>query len=433
MQKNIVVVGTGYVGLVTGTGLAELGQKVTCIDIDSQKIANLKQGILPIYEDGLAELVTKNFESGNLQFSTDLATAAKTAEIFFIAVGTPPASDGQADLSFVWQAAEDIGKNLDHFAVIATKSTVPVGTNAHNAEIIQKYYSGEFAVASNPEFLREGNAVYDFFHPSRIVLGTNSERGLKVMQELYEIFKCPQVLTNLPTAEMIKYASNSMLATKISFINEIANICERVGADAVMVARGMGLDERIGARFLEAGLGYGGSCFPKDVKALKYTASQLGYEPKILSAVVAVNAEQRQVIGQKIKKLLGEVPGKTVGVLGLAFKANSDDIRESAAIDIIQQLSQLGVKVKAYDPVAGANAKKLLANNLTVEIVASAAEAVESADLILIATEWPEFKNLDWQKIKDLVKQPKIVDGRNLLEPEVMKNLGWEYLGVGRD
>lgn len=431
MKKNIVIIGTGYVGTVVGACFAKFGHQVTCVDIDKEKIKKLKKGFSPIYEPGLQKIIRANLYQGRLHFTTSLPEALKDAEAVFIAVGTPSKADGSCEMKYVWQVARNIGQNLDHYVVVANKSTVPVGTASKVKEIIKKYYDNDFDVVSNPEFQREGSSVKDFLMPDRIVIGSESNRAKKIMLQIYEKIKAPKLIMDPESAEMVKYAANAFLATKISYINEIANICERVGADVGTVAEGVGMDKRIGYSFLKAGLGYGGSCFPKDVKALHNIAFQDGYDFKLLRGVIKVNQQQRDLVVNKIKRLLGQkLKDKKVAVLGLAFKNNTDDIRESASIDIINALQKSKIKIYAYDPMAVDNARKVL--NHKVRYFKNPYKAVENVDLAVIATEWPEFVELNWRRIKKLMKTPKVVDGRNLLERAEMEGLGFKYDAVGR-
>ncbi len=441
-MKNIAVIGVGYVGLVTGTCFADLGNRVTCVDVNEERIANLKQGILPIYEPGLEEMVRRNLAAGRLSFTTSYAEALNCpegpADLVFIAVNTPAGVDGEAELRYVRVAAETIAQTMDHPLIIVNKSTVPVGTGDWVADIVKNKQPRPipFSVVSNPEFLREGSAISDFMNPDRIVLGSLDEEAAQKVAQLYLPLRGPIMITDLRTAEMIKYASNAFLATKISFINEIANICEALGADVKEVAAGMGYDKRIGRAFLDAGLGYGGSCFPKDVKALAHMANIQGKHPQLLEAVMQINADARRSIVAKVRALVGNngahlnrLEGRTIGVLGLAFKANTDDIRESQPIDIIRMIQADGGMVKAYDPVAMPNAAKVLQN---VKLCEDAYEVAEGSDALILATEWNEFKNLDLVRIKRVMKQPVIVDGRNLYDPPLMRSLGFVYRGVGR-
>jgi UDPglucose 6-dehydrogenase len=443
-MKNIAVIGVGYVGLVTGTCLADLGNRVICVDIDEARIEKLKQGIMPIYEPGLEEMVRRNVAAGRLSFTTSYHEAINNpdgpAEIVFIAVNTPMGVDGEAELRYVRAVAERIAEVMDHPLIVVNKSTVPVGTGDWVADIIRNRQPRAipFSVVSNPEFLREGSAISDFMNPDRVVLGSLDEEAAQKVAQLYLPLRIqgPIMITDLRTAEMIKYASNAFLATKISFINEIANICEALGADVKEVADGMGYDKRIGRAFLDAGLGYGGSCFPKDVKALAHMANVQGKHPQLLEAVMQINADARRNIVAKVCALVGNngfhlsrLEGKTIGVLGLSFKANTDDIRDSQPIDIIRMIQAEGGTVKAYDPVAMPNAAQVLHN---VKLCNDPYEVAEGSDALILATEWNEFKNLDLLRIKQLMKQPVIVDARNLYEPRKMRELGFVYRGVGR-
>ena len=430
-MKKVAVIGTGYVGLVTGVCLADMGHIVTCVDIDSGKIENLKKGIMPIYEDNLHEIVKKNYEEKILFFTDKPEEAINNSEVIFIAVGTPPLPDGSANLSYVKGAAETIGKSMKDYKVIVNKSTVPIGTGDLVTRIISTYYKADFDVVSNPEFLREGTAVWDFMNPDRIVIGNGSKKAQEIMLELYEKFDCEKLLTDIKTAELIKYASNSYLATSISFINSIANICEKIGADVTKVSEGMKLDKRIGKyAFLSAGIGYGGSCFPKDVKALIQIAHENGERFSVLEAVEDTNEAQKQSLLPKIQKLLGEdLNDKKIALLGLAFKPKTDDMREAPSLTIVKQLQDRGAEVSAYDPVAQEQASKLI---LDVKYFDKIEEMVKGVDCIVIATEWDEFTKLDWEKIKKLVGNANIVDGRNCLDRDKMKAMGWNYLAVGR-
>lgn len=429
---NITVVGTGYVGLVTGTCLADAGHTVHCIDVDAAKIEKLRQGIIPIYEPGLEQLVKHNIQAGRLFFSTALEESLPEAEAVFIAVGTPSAEDGRADLKYVYAVAEQIGKALKRYVVVVTKSTVPVGTGQEIENIIKQNYTGEFDIASCPEFLREGSAVDDFFAPDRIVIGVRTEKAEDVMQDIFKPIKGQKVITSVESAELVKYASNAFLATKISFINEIAQICERTGADIEEVAYGVGLDNRIGPKFLKAGIGWGGSCFPKDVKALDQLAGDTGYKFQLLKGVLEVNSKQREHFIDRIKDFFGgSIEGKRIGVLGLAFKNNTDDIRDSAAIDIINQLISGGAIVTAFDYQATENARAELPDS--VVFANDVYETAEEADAMLVVTEWKEFRDLDWSRIKSQLRNPVIFDGRNLLKPATMRELGFTYHSIGRN
>ncbi len=430
-MKNITVVGVGYVGLVTGTCFADLGNNVCCLDINAERIEKLKQGVMPIYEPGLAEMVARNVEAGRLRFTTLYKEGLKDAEFAFIAVGTPEGVDGEADLRYVRMAAESIAEVMDHPLVLVNKSTVPVGTGDWVADIVKEKQTSPipFSVVSCPEFLREGAALSDFLNPHRVVLGSLDCEAADKVAQLHLPLRAPIVVTDLRTAEMIKYASNAFLATKISFINEIANICEALGADVKEVAAGMGYDRRIGPFFLDAGVGYGGSCFPKDVKALAHMADVHGQHPQLLHAVMEINKYQRRKVVFKLRELVGDVRGLTIGLLGLAFKPNTDDMREAPSIDIARWLQSEGAHVKAYDPVAMELGKKLLPE---VQLTGDAYELSEGCDALIVVTEWNEFKQLQLERVKKLMKQPIIVDGRNIYEPDYVKSLGFRYRGVGR-
>ncbi len=432
---NICVVGSGYVGLVTGACFAEFGLKVTCVDNDEKKIADLKQGIIPIYEPGLEEMLKKNVKDGHISFTSDLAEAVQKALVVFIAVGTPPMEDGSADLSYVEEVAQSIARNMNGYKVVVTKSTVPVGTGERLRAIISRSQreKADFDIVSNPEFLREGSAIEDFMHPNRVVIGADSDQAMAIMKDLYSplyLVETPFVLTNVATAEMIKYASNAFLAVKISFINEIANICELVRADVHKVAVGMGLDNRIGSKFLHPGPGFGGSCFPKDTQAIVQIAKEHGYDFKIVKAVLDVNYGQRAKMTEKIRGVMGgNVAGKTVAVLGLSFKPNTDDMRDAPSVPIIQALRKEGAIIRAYDPVAINEAKKLLPDITYCDGPYSCAEG---ADALVIMTEWNQFRILDLQKLKHSLKTPVIIDLRNVYEPEKMRAEGFRYVCVGR-
>jgi UDPglucose 6-dehydrogenase len=431
-MRNITVIGVGYVGLVTGTCFADLGNTVCCLDVDELKINTLKSGGIPIYEPGLEEMVRRNVHAGRLTFTTDYAEALRKAKFVFIAVGTPEGVDGEADLKYVRTAAESVAAVMDHPLILVNKSTVPVGTGDWVADIIRANQAQpiEFAVVSNPEFLREGSAILDFMNPDRVVLGSLNQDAANEVAQLYLSLRAPIIVTDLRTAEMIKYASNAFLATRISFINEIANICEQLGADVKEVAVGMGYDKRIGHSFLDAGIGYGGSCFPKDVKALAHMASIHGTHPQLVKAVMDINQYQRRQVILKLREVLGsKLRGKVVGFLGLAFKPNTDDMRESPASEIARLLLHEGVYVKGYDPAAMHNAAKLLSD---MQLAEDPYDLAESCDAMVVCTEWNEFKHLDMTRIKEVMRQPFIVDGRNLYEPEKMKELGFTYRGVGR-
>ena len=426
---RISVIGTGYVGLVTGVCMSDLGNDVTCVDIDKKKIENLKNNILPIYEPGLEELVKRN--KTRLKFTTSLSEGIKKADIIFIAVGTPPKENGDADLSFVKSAAKSIGKNLKGYKIIVDKSTVPIGMGDLVESIIEDSAKSKagFDVVSCPEFLREGSAIHDFMNPDRVVIGAKKKEAANKVAEIFRPLNTKIVITDLRSAEMIKYASNSFLATKISFINEIANICERVGADVTTVAEVAGMDKRIGKLFLNAGAGFGGSCFPKDVAALINIARSEDYEPLILNSVMEVNRLQRKHLITKIKQMLGTVEGRAIGLLGIAFKPNTDDIREAVSLDVMKALLEKGCRIKAYDPVAMPQAKKEFKG---VKFVKDAYAAAEQAECLVILTEWNEFKELDLKAVKKAMKKPIIVDGRNIYDPKNIRKLGFEYTGIGR-
>ena len=429
---KICVVGTGYVGLVTGTVFADLGNEVICLDIDHERIASLKAGQMPIYEPGLEQLVKQNVAAERLFFTTDYAIALKDAEYAFIAVGTPSGNDGEADLRYVRSAAEAIADHVKNAILVINKSTVPVGTGDWVADVINRRRHGKalnFSVVSNPEFLREGSAINDFMNPDRVVLGSEDQSAASRVAQLYQPLRCTIMTTDLRTAEMIKYASNAFLATRISFINEIANICEELGADVREVARGMGLDKRIGPQFLDAGLGWGGSCFPKDVKALEHMAVLHGTQPQLLQAVMEINRNQRRRAVMKLRKSLKTLNEKTIGMLGIAFKPNTDDIRDAAAIELIHLLQNEGAQIKAYDPQAMENASHVLKNVMLCE---NPYQVAEGADALVLATEWNEFKQLDFKKLKSIMKQTVILDGRNLWDASALKDLGFTYMGVGR-
>jgi len=432
-MKKITVIGVGYVGLVTGTCLAEMGNKVIGVDIDKEKIDGLNKGIIPIYEQGLEELVKKNVSDKKINFTTDVSKAVEDSEIIFIAVGTPPMPDGSVNLEYVRSAALSVAKNMNGYKVIVNKSTVPIGTGDSVTKIIRDNYRGDFDVVSNPEFLREGTAVSDFMNPDRVVIGSSSKKAEEIMVELYSNFGTENmVVTDVKTAEMIKYASNSFLATEISFINSIANLCEKLGADVEKVAEGMMLDKRIGEKaFLHAGVGYGGSCFPKDVKGLIQIAQENGMRFGILEEVEETNNAQKQSLLRKIQKLVGEdLHGKNIVLWGLAFKPHTDDVREAPALVIIKQLLDRGAIVRAFDPIAQHQAKRVLDD--TIDYENDLEDSVKNADCLVIMTEWPEFKVVDLEKIKSKMNQANVVDGRNIFEPEEMKEKGFKYISIGR-
>jgi len=435
---KVVVVGTGYVGLVTGACLADVGLEVVCVDVNTEKIENLKKGILPIYEPGLEEVVERNFRKERLHFSTDLPSSIKGADVAFIAVGTPPGEDGSADLQYVLAVARSIGENMNDYGVIVTKSTVPVGTAQKVQKAIADALSARgvdipFDVASNPEFLKEGAAVDDFLKPDRIVVGVGSERAKEIMTRLYKPFTLnghPVIIMDIPSAEMTKYAANAMLATKISFMNDVANLCEITGADVNMVRKGIGSDPRIGNRFIYPGVGYGGSCFPKDVKALIRTASDMGYAMRILEAVEEVNEDQKMVLVRKIHKhYQGQIAGKTFAVWGLSFKPQTDDMREAPSLVIIEKLLEGGAKVKAYDPVAIKEAQHFLGDR--VEYTSDEYEALVDADALLLITEWSEFRVPNWKVVHKLLADKVVFDGRNIYDRDELKENGLTYYGIG--
>jgi UDPglucose 6-dehydrogenase len=430
-MKNITVVGVGYVGLVTGACFADLGNCVVALDINEERIANLKKGLLPIYEPGLAEVVARNAQSGRLSFTTSYAEALKDAEFVFIAVGTPEGVDGEADLKYVRMAAESIATAMDHPLIIINKSTVPVGTGDWVADIIREHQSDPvpFSVVSCPEFLREGSAITDFLNPDRTVLGSETQEAAERVAQLHLALRAPIVVTDLRTAEMIKYASNAFLATRISFINEISNICEALGADVKEVARGMGFDKRIGHHFLDAGVGYGGSCFPKDVKALAYMAQVHGRHPQLLQAVMDINAYQRKHVILKLLELLDSLEGKSIALLGLAFKQNTDDMREAPSISIADYCDEHGAAVRGYDPVAMQVAKTVMP---FMDMAKDAYDLVQGADALVVLTPWNEFMQLDMARIQKAMRTPVMIDGRNLYEPGEMRALGFQYRGIGR-
>ena len=429
---NICVVGTGYVGLVTGAVFADLGNDVVCVDNDAAKIEGLKRGVVPIYEPGLEEMVDRNTADGRLAFTTDLEEAVRRSEIVFIAVSTPAKSNGESDLSAVEEVARGIARVLDRYKVIVNKSTVPVGTGDLVRRIIEAHRPRpvEFDVVSNPEFLREGSAIEDTLRPDRIVIGAPSQSVAMLLLELYAPLGRPMIITDVQSAEMIKYASNAFLATKISFINAIADLCELASADVGQVVKGMGLDPRIGPAFLQAGLGYGGSCFPKDTDSLIQTAAQLGYDFRLLRAVVEINRERTVRFVELIQKVLSPLPDRVIAVLGLAFKPNTDDMREARSIEVVRLLLERGARIQAYDPVAMANAQRILPPE--VRYCPSSYEAAEGADALAVVTEWNAFKLLNLERIRRAMRRPLVFDGRNLYEPERMRRLGFEYYSIGR-
>ena len=438
---NIAIVGTGYVGLVSGTCFADTGANVTCVDVDAQKIERLKNGEIPIFEPGLDELVVKNVKAGRLHFTTDLSSVLDDVQIVFSAVGTPPDEDGSADLKYVLQVARTIGQHMNHYTVVVTKSTVPVGTAAKVRKTIEEELEKrgmkdlEFDVASNPEFLKEGNAIKDFMSPDRVVVGVESEHAKKVLTKLYKPFLINNfrvIFMDIPSAEMTKYAANSMLATRISFMNDIANLCERVGADVNMVRAGIGADTRIGRKFLYAGCGYGGSCFPKDVKALIKTADQNGYSMEVLKAVERVNERQKTILFEKLQKAFQgqDLKGKTIALWGLSFKPETDDMRESTALVMIRLLLEAGCTVRAYDPVAMNECKRRIGDAVTY--CNDMYDAVLDADALLLLTEWKEFRLPTWAVIKKAMKRPLVIDGRNIFDSEDLEENGFEYHCIGK-
>ena len=431
---HISVIGTGYVGLVTGACFAEFGINAVCMDVDAGRIEQLEKGEVPLYEPGLSELVAKGIREQRLTFTTDIAKAVDRALVIFIAVGTPARHDGSADLSFLEEVGRGIARNMTGYKVIVTKSTVPVGTGERLRRVIKEHQSSpcEFDIVSNPEFLREGSAIEDFLRPNRVVIGADSPQAVAIMKDLYRplyLIETPFVVTDLPTAEMIKYASNAFLAIKISYINEIANLCERTGADIQLTAKAMGLDKRIGPKFLHAGPGFGGSCFPKDVSALIQTGEAVGCELHLARAAAKVNAQQRLLMVDKIRETLGGLKGKTIALLGLSFKPNTNDLRDAPALTIAERLLEEGSVVRAYDPVALEEALGILPKLLPC---ADAYQAAEGADALVLVTEWNQFRNLDLQRIKTALRQPVFIDLRNVYEPDRLTALGFRHTAVGR-
>jgi UDPglucose 6-dehydrogenase len=430
-MAQISIIGSGYVGLVSGAAFADLGNDVYCVDIDAAKVQMLRNGECPIFEPGLPELISRNIKAQRLHFTTDYSEAVPESEFVFICVDTPSSSSGEADMRAVRKSAAMIAEHLKTGAVVINKSTMPIGSGDLVTQIIREHVSDnvDFAVVSNPEFLREGSAVYDVLNPDRIVLGSDDRAAAEKVSELYGVLNAPTVITDRRSAEMIKYASNSFLATKISFINEIAQICERVGADVTTVARGMGYDQRIGSLFLQAGIGYGGSCFPKDVKALAHMAHEADCHPQLLHAVMEINVDQRRRFVRKLQEHVGDVHGKEIAVWGLAFKQDTDDIRESPSLDIIDMIQQRGGTVRAFDPAAMENAQKLLPQT---RICQTPYEAVEGADALCVVTPWNEFKQANMSRVAELMRQPLVLDGRNLYDADEMRSLGFTYVGIGR-
>jgi UDPglucose 6-dehydrogenase len=428
---KIAVVGTGYVGLVSGACFADLGHDVVCVDVDADKVAKLRGGTIPIHEPGLEEIVARGGEAGRLRFTTDLADTVRRSTFVFICVPTPPLEDGSADLSYVEAVARDMAPHIGEFKVIVNKSTIPVGSYLRVERIIRERVPAqiEFAVASNPEFLREGSAVYDFMHPDRVVIGTRNDKAAGLLTELYRPLGAPLIVTEPETAEMIKYASNAFLATKISFINAIANICDSVGADVKDVALGMGYDARIGFEFLRPGPGFGGSCFPKDCKALIAVADQHGYDFDLLRGVLEVNDEQHRVIARKVERMCGGLSGKKIAAWGMSFKPNTDDVRESPAIAVLQMLHEAGASIRAFDPAAAEMGYTAVPG---LERASSALEAAEGTDCVVLLTEWNEFRWVDFDRLKAVMATPAIVDARNFLDAHMLRQAGFTYEGVGR-
>jgi len=431
---HIAVIGSGYVGLVTGACFAEFGDDVTCVDVDAEKVARLSRGETTIYEPGLDQLVKKNLQAGRLRFTTDIGSATEQSLVVFLAVGTPPKADGAADLTYIEGAAREISEHLDSYKVIATKSTVPVGTGRRLASLIREHLPKplEFSVVSNPEFLREGAAISDFMRPDRVVIGGDDQQAIAIMRDLYRplyLIETPFVITSLEGAELIKYAANAFLATKISFVNEIANLCEKVGCDVHEVARAIGMDRRIGAKFLHPGPGFGGSCFPKDTRALAAIGREFSSPMRIVDAVIEVNEQQRLSMVPKIETLAGGLQGKRIAVLGLAFKPETDDMRDAPSVEIIRGLIHRGATVSAYDPVARQEAQKIIPE---IEFAEDEYVAAAGADVLVFMTEWNQFRALDMERIRSLMRVPRIADLRNIYEPDDMRNLGFEYVGVGR-
>lgn len=429
---NVCVVGTGYVGLVTGTVFADLGNDVICIDKDERKVAMLQDGVMPIYEPGLEEMVKRNTEEGRLTFSTDLAEGVRHSAVIFIAVGTPPKESGETDLCFIEAVAKEIALHMDEYKVVVNKSTVPVGTGDFVRKVIRdnRRHNVEFDVVSCPEFLKEGSAIQDSLDPDRIVIGAPSQTVAMNLLELYAPIEKPMLITDVESAEMIKYASNAFLATKISFINAIANICEKAGADVTQVAKGMGYDKRIGKEFLQAGLGYGGSCFPKDTLSLRHVARKFDESTALFDSVIEINADRVPRFLRRIEERMVDLHGKTIGILGLAFKPNTDDLREAKSIEIIEALQAKGASIRAYDPIAQEGAQKILDHGIV--FCDNAYQVAEGSDALVVVTDWNEFKNLNLDKIKLAMKQPVIFDGRNIYPADKLRKMGIEYYSIGR-
>lgn len=428
---NVCVIGTGYVGLVTGAVFADLGNDVICVDKDESKIKMLSHGEMPIYEPGLEEMVSRNMEEGRISFSTDIGEGIKRSLVVFIAVGTPPKEDGETNLAFVEDAARKIAEHLERYKIIVNKSTVPVGTGDFVRRTIEtnRRRNVDFDVVSNPEFLKEGSAIQDSLHPERIVIGAPNQHVAMALLELYAPLEVPMLITDIESAEMIKYASNAFLATKISFINAIANICEKAGADVTQVAKGMGYDSRIGADFLQAGLGFGGSCFPKDTMSLRHVTRRFGEDTMLFDAVLTLNEQRVPRFLQRIEQGLGDVKGKVIGILGLAFKPNTDDLRDAKSLEIIEALQNKGARIRVYDPIAMDAAKSLLKD---VEFSRNAYEAATGCDALIVVTDWNEFKLLNLDKLRDAMKQPLVFDGRNIYNPDRMRKCGFTYYSIGR-
>jgi len=434
---HICMIGTGYVGLVSGACFAEFGINVTCVDKIKEKIDKLNNGQVPIYEPGLDVIISKCVKDGRLQFTTDITESIKKALVVFIAVGTPPMEDGSPDLSAIWEVAQAISENMNDYKVIVNKSTVPVGTGKKLRQYIEEHQKEKvkFSICSNPEFLREGSAIEDFMRPDRIVIGSEDNEAVAIMKDLYSplyLIETPFLITNIESAEMIKYAANAFLASKISFINEVATLCEMVGADVHQVARGMGLDNRIGKKFLHPGPGFGGSCFPKDTQGFLQMAKENNYDLKLVRATIEVNEQQKQRSIDKIVRALdGDVKGKTIGILGLSFKPNTDDMRESPALPIVRALTEQGANIKAYDPVAMEEAKKIL-NGSNITYCNNSYDVADGSDALVFVTEWNQFRKLEMERIKGMLKKPIIVDLRNIYDPRAMREMGYTYIGVGR-
>ena len=429
MQRKITIIGTGYAGLTAGICLGFLGHRVVCVDNDKSKVQKLNRGIIPIFEPGLDEILRKHRK--NIEFTDNLDAAVNKSEVIFITVGTPSKKDGSIDMKYFKDAVKKIAKLINDYKVIVTKSTVPVGTGNWVKKEIKKYYKGNFSIVSNPEFLKEGSALKDFLEPDRIVIGLGDENSKKIMLDIYSSIKAPKIITDIKSAELIKYASNAFLATKISFINEIANICQRTQGDIKKIAEGIGLDKRIGKDFLNAGIGYGGSCFPKDIDGLVSIASHKKYNFKLLKAVIKINKTQQENFIKKIKNILEKTKGNTVCIWGLAFKPNTDDIRKSPAIGVIKSLQKAGYEIQVYDPVAINNTKKELTMK-NIKFYKNPLKAAKKSDVLALITEWPEFLEIDMEKVKTLMRHPYFLDGRNQFEPEKLKKLGFYYEGIGR-